>query len=382
MQTKKTKTIFLFLIFFININSFFLLIQNQDNHIFQFSNGNLNNFPNSAAPPTLFTVYINDEEITKGTPVSIVMGDKFKIKIETDNSCESAQVNLSTISYSDSSALSHISTFLWEVEIDTENFQGQKLWIDTYSIEFFLTYGSETNLQGDPDYLFEDIIEIVEPIDIVTIVITIIIIAICGALGIILFIKRKSINREQKVKSVLEPKKKEIYSGASQIGKMSGSAADSLKSSRVKRRPGEITKTSSITVKSPIREAEVDISNPAYLKKLPSSMQMKFAERTMGVNKRAQFLGSKIDSLFSQIDILTTIISMKKPQENCPICGKSIGENWEFCPYCKIANKEDEINMKRSLINFNNIKSICPDCGLMLNTTWLTCPRCFVKTKK
>ncbi|MBD3352873.1 MAG: hypothetical protein GF364_15425 [Candidatus Lokiarchaeota archaeon] len=71
-----------------------------------------------------------------------------------------------------------------------------------------------------------------------------------------------------------------------------------------------------------------------------------------------------------------------KEQKECDECGNYIAEAWDFCPYCRIKDQQDELNMKKSLLTMEQ-KSLskCPKCGMILDPTWIKCPKCFVETK-
>lgn len=51
--------------------------------------------------------------------------------------------------------------------------------------------------------------------------------------------------------------------------------------------------------------------------------------------------------------------SMEKTQITCYYCGNSIEENFNYCPYCRMA-----------------LKQKCQNCGKYINLIWRNCPYC------
>jgi hypothetical protein len=321
-----------------------------------------------AYPPASsdYKFYINEKEVgTVGLEIevnSVVM-----IKITTDLTCSKIEFNLTR------SGLSFpIDEFLKEddglfyYELDTTSYQGIRLPEGSYGMKF---------LFFDPAYPGAENLMIY------------IIIAVVAVVAVVAFIiikkKRDAQLIAQASSSSNEPeRKRKIYSGASSIGKADGQRADATMEKR-KQSPGtptEIARPRS----SPIRSSspEIKVPSSADMDKLPASVQIKLEEQKVAVDQRVKFLNSKVDVLRSQLDMMTMIVSVVEDQPSCPICNKVLAKNWDFCPYCKLEEQKDELNMKKSVATIDKNKtSKCSKCGYILDPSWITCPKCFAKDK-
>ena len=272
---------------------------------------------------------------------------------------------------------------LYRYQLNTSNFKNQKLDLGEYKFEFILSNSEEeSNDQGADGYTFENFITIVDQQDSSLIIILIgVVVGVIVIAGVFLIIRKKSGRDEYDGAPVGTTKRREIYSGASQIGKMSGKQAES----RLAARKGKTVtsrstsrETNRRSVSKPIKTKSSDFDN---MKKLPASLQMKMEESKVGMDKRTNFLISKVDSLNSQLDLLKVIISVRPEDTKCPICNKVIGLEWEFCPYCKIQNQDAELGMQISMNTMGSNQKICDKCGLELKASWNQCPNCLIKSR-
>jgi hypothetical protein len=314
-----------------------------------------------------------------------VIGTTITITITTQEDC--AYVSL-VVSYGDDLlifdpvSMTKVSTTVWRYQIDTNNFYGTIIQEGSYTLKFTLT--DDFGNHNAAPYEFENGLSVNKP-GLDPLVIILIIVAAGAAVGILLFVKMRG-KRTVKVEAGSDEealtRKREIYYGASSIGKRSGEAADAHMAAR-----GKDTGTN----KPVLREKKVetvssmgksDSMASASGKQLPSAIQMKLEEQKVSVDKKMQFLDSKVDSLISQLDILSSIMTMKKDDITCPNCDHVMGASWEVCPFCKIKDKDDELNMKKAALSLDSKKSKCPKCGLLLEASWNKCPRCYVNSQQ
>jgi len=340
--------------------------------------------PESASVPLILGISIKiDDQVIKiydrtesyQKRVRIPLNSKITISVKTQDHCTSMKLfltggGLKDIEYNFNKA----SSTIWEYYLDTSNTYGTSLPKGLYDFNFVLSDGSTSNEIGEEGYSFNKIMELYnKQVEFLLYFLIAIAIAAVSITLIIFRIKRK---RREKVvfsKSTgMTKRKREIYSGASSIGKLDGKMAETKMAVR---------KTSS-SVKLPIEETVNRKSGDSSLSKLPEALQIKMEESKVDVLTRSEFLDSKIDNLGSQLDILNTIVDMIQESSKCPLCGNPIRTDWEICPYCTIKENEEEINLKKSSLQLKKrVRSKCPKCGLILDPNWIECPKCFVDLK-
>lgn len=267
--------------------------------------------------------------------------------------------------------------------IDTSGYEGFRLPEGTYGMKFrFWEGASNVTAWEDPAFTYNNFFKIVK---IVNFTIYVIIGVVAAASVVVIFVikKKKDAQLLAQSSSSNEPdRKRKIYSGASSIGKADGMRAEATMEKRKQGSSGptEIAKPRT----TPMRSGSTQIKEvtPVELDKLPASVQVKLEEQKVAVDQRVKFLNSKVDVLRSQFDMLTMIVSGIKDQPSCPICNKTLAKEWEFCPFCKLEEHRDELEMKKSVATFDKTKtSKCNVCGYLMDPAWIKCPKCFAKEK-
>lgn len=267
--------------------------------------------------------------------------------------------------------------------IDTSGYEGFKLPVGTYGMRFRFWEGA-TNVTAweDPTCTINNFFKIVTVVNL-TIYIIIGVVAAVSVVAILIIKKKRDAQILAQASSSNEPdRKRKIYSGASSIGKADGMRAEATmeKRKQISSGPTEIAKPRSTPMRS--GSTQIKEATPVDLDKLPASVQVKLEEQKVAVDQRAKFLNSKVDVLRSQFDMLTMIVSGIKDQPTCPICNKTLAKEWEFCPYCKLEEHKDELEMKKSVATLDKTKvSKCNKCGYLLDPAWIKCPKCFAKEK-
>ncbi|MHA1820457.1 MAG: hypothetical protein ACTSVC_08295 [Promethearchaeota archaeon] len=372
-------------------NSYYYLVVAVDGANTKSSISNVVSIIPDLTPPALVgsIEFFVDGVLSEG---KISIGQKITIQIQTSDDCVSVQLIVSNDLYvfNPVEMEKKSGTTFWTYQLDTATFNfGEAMPPGTFDLTFIMTdKNGNKNSLSDENYIIHNAITIVKPAS--SNMVYIIIGAAVGAIAVIGIVIAKS-RGGREVEEEIVPKaatrKRQIYSGASSLGKMSGSAADALLEMRRKKKSAKkvvskTTQRSSAYSAKPKKPLTTITPEAKSFQKLPASVQMKLAEQKIDVNKRVNFLDSKLNSLDSQLAILKAILSQIKDEDECPICHKPVAKDWPFCPYCKIKDQEDELNLKRSLLSFNNAKSVCPKCGLILDPSWPTCPRCFAEEHK
>ncbi|MHA1338621.1 MAG: zinc ribbon domain-containing protein [Promethearchaeota archaeon] len=307
----------------------------------------------------------------------VPFGSKVTISVKTQDHCQSMRLYLTGGGLADIEFIfGQVSSLYWEYNLDTSNVYDTILSKGEYTFEFVLSDGTLSNSKGDEGYSFPNIMEIYDPQT------KFLIYLIVGVIGVViiftLIIRRVKKKKAEKVvfsKATTRKRKREIYSGASSIGRLDGKVAESKMAMRRSSIP---TKPRISTKRIEKTRTKVDTS----FSKLPETVQLKMEESKVDVITRAEFIDAKIDNLRSQLDILNTIIGLLPERSKCPLCGKAIGKDWEICPFCTVEENKDEINLKKASMQIKKrIRSKCPKCGLILDPNWITCPKCFVEER-
>jgi RNA polymerase subunit RPABC4/transcription elongation factor Spt4 len=333
-------------------------------------------------PAGNFTFTVNGKTVGTEIPVDSVL----TIDIFTELTCTKIEYNLTRegllLPVQESVK---VKAGQFRIVINTASFLGFKLPEGTYGMKFKFydpAYSPSVNEWDDPGYTFNNFFKIAKIVNLTIYII----IGIIAAVAIVAFLvikkKRDAQLLAQASGSNETDRKRKIYSGASSIGKADGMRAEAALEKRKQGSsgPSEITKPRS----APLRSGSTQIKEvtPVELDKLPASVQVKLEEQKVAIDQRAKFLNSKIDVLRSQFDMLTMIVSNIKDQPSCPICNKVLAKEWDFCPYCKLNEHRDELEMKKSVAALDKNKaSKCAKCGYLLDPAWITCPKCFAKEK-
>lgn len=336
--------------------------------------------------------YIGETNVNGKVPLN----QKVSIIISADPDVDNIKIKIFAGIYFDAeNMIADIGPNKFGIEIDTESYQGIPLSEGKYGIQLqYIDDGSPVNSWGDEDYTFDEIFEIVKQAN-YTWLIIIAVIAVVAVAGIVIYKKIQSNKLAGQIAAADEgpARKRKIYSGASQIGKRSGQAAEAKMQKRRRSRSYTSASTSSSikkrrkstsrqrkSAKKPVRSATKQRS-PSKMDKLPEAVQVKVAESKVAIDKRAGFLDSKIDVLLSQVDLLTQIIPKPRESDKCNDCGNKIQENWNKCPYCVIKENAADIDMKESITESRDGISLCPKCGMLIKPSWVTCPKCLTQDK-
>lgn len=381
-KMKSTKVLLLTVL----LSLLFFNIQNNQKH-----SDNLDVEASAITPPTESDIsfIVGDNDVSGKVPLN----SKVSIIITADPDCSEIDIKIFTGIYFDKDDMQIVAPNTFGIEIDTESYQGVPLTVGKYGIQLLLyESGSPVNSWGDDDYTFDDIFEIVKPVN-YTIYIILAVVGVVAVVGIIVFKKIQNNRLDQQLAAADQgpARKRKIYSGASQIGKRSGQAAEvkMRKRQRTKSyvssspsKPMNRRKSAASTSQRPIKSAvpsRTKKSSKTSMDKLPEAVQVKVAESKVAIDKRVGFLDSKIDVLLSQVDLLSQIVPKDKDTSVCNECNNKMSKNWSKCPFCEIKELNDDIRLKESMLETRDDISLCPQCGFLLQPNWVTCPKCLTE---
>jgi len=321
-----------------------------------------------------------------------VQGTSVKFRIIDDNyKSISIQLKGTTQLYSGSFSKSLIGAqYMWEYVWDTQKplaSSDDPVLPDNYEVTVTIVKSDDST----------QVFSLNEPIQIysstgldvgIVIVIAIIICAVVVS-SLIVVIKRRG--KKEKIEFAdaekIKKKKSEIYSGASAIGKESGKLAEEklmeTKSPYELIKPKEEVITSAIPLEpsAPIKpKVQEDFKFSLDSKKLPAAAVLKASEMNIDLDKKVDFLTSKIDSVDQNVTFFKEILKRYPSEEYvCPICNSSVSKNWRKCPFCQIKEHADELGMKQAIFSVDKQLRICTECKNLILAKWIDCPHCIVK---
>lgn len=281
-------------------------------------------------------------------------------------------------------------TDIWSIKWDTgrpSDYDPDPVPAGTYDLTLIINYLA---YESNPS----EIVITTEGNPMLIVMLLIIIIGVVGAGGGLVFVKKRKSKADGlefgTVDKTKKKKKGQIYSGASSIGKRSGSIAEDKVKSKTAALESDESKKSSIkskigskikksTAEAPKQMMPADSNFTFETTESKSTFMMKSMESSMDLENKVKFMISRTESVVQNVEFFKAILSQQQQTELvCPECERTMSGYWAECPYCKVEGDE-ELALKYHVLEISDEVRFCPSCKRLIKPNWIECPICFLR---